>query len=113
MPGLVEVNLEAREAYWEFPPGQSIPGFTFNGEVPGRTIEANRGDTIVVRLANNPPQPTMGAWHGVRFPARVGGPGGRPEAVPPGGTFESRFEVADAGTHWYPSHSTETEPVER
>jgi FtsP/CotA-like multicopper oxidase with cupredoxin domain len=111
--GIVEIDLDAREADWEFAPGQSIPGFTFNGEVPGRTIEANRGDTIVVRLANNLPQPTMVHWHGIRLPAQMDGTGAVQEAVPPGGTFEYRFEVADAGTHWYHSHSNETEQVER
>lgn len=113
MAGLVEIEFDAREAEWEFAPGQRVPGFTFNGEVPGPTIEANRGDTIVVRLTNNLPQPTMVHWHGIRVPAQMDGTGAVQEAVEPGGTFEYRFEVPDAGTYWYHSHANETEQVER
>src|SRR3954467_10703575 len=113
MAGLVEVELEAREAEWEFAPGQRITGFALNGEIPGPTIEANRGDTLVVRLTNNLPQPTMLHWHGIRVPASMDGTGAVQRAVDPGETFEYRFEVPDAGTYWYHSHHNETEQIER
>jgi FtsP/CotA-like multicopper oxidase with cupredoxin domain len=111
--GLVEVELEAREVEWEFAPGQRITGFALNGEVPGPTIEAKRGDTLVVRLTNNLPQPTMLHWHGIRVPAFMDGTGAAQRAVEPGETFEYRFEVPDAGTYWYHSHHNETEQIER
>jgi len=113
MGAQVTVELEAREVEWEFAPGQSITGFALNGEIPGPTIEANRGDTLVVRLTNNLPQPTMIHWHGIRVPASMDGTGAVQRAVEPGETFEYRFEVPDAGTYWYHSHHNETEQIER
>src|ERR1051325_3616503 len=113
MGGLVEVALEAREVEWEFAPGQSITGFALNGVVPGPTIEANRGDTLLVRLTNNLPQATMLHWHGIRVPASMDGTGAVQRAVEPGETFEYRFDVPDAGTYWYHSHHNETEQIER
>jgi FtsP/CotA-like multicopper oxidase with cupredoxin domain len=113
VPGLVNVELEAREVEWEFSPGQSITGFALDGVVPGPTIEADRGDTLLVRLTNNLPQPTMIHWHGIRVPASMDGTGAVQRAVEPGETFEYRFEVPDAGTYWYHSHHNETEQIER
>lgn len=47
----VIIGLEARVADWEIAPGRTLRGFTYNGQVPGPTIEARVGDTVVVRLA--------------------------------------------------------------
>src|SRR2546426_3885641 len=110
---LVSVELEAREFDWEFAPGRSIRGFGFNGEVPGPLIEAEVGDTIEVRLTNSLPQATTIHWHGVRVPADMDGTEAVQSPVEPGGVFEYRFVVPDAGTFWYHSHTNETEQLER
>jgi FtsP/CotA-like multicopper oxidase with cupredoxin domain len=110
---VVSVELEAREAEWDFAPHKSIRGFGFNGEVPGPLIEANVGDTIEVRLTNNLPQATTIHWHGVRVPAEMDGTEAVQPPVEPGGQFEYRFVVLDAGTFWYHSHTNETEQLER
>jgi FtsP/CotA-like multicopper oxidase with cupredoxin domain len=109
----VTVDLDAREFNWEFSPGQSIPGFGFNGSVPGPPIEANVGDTIEVRLTNSLPQATILHWHGIRLPAEMDGTGAVQRPVEPGETFTYRFVVPDAGTFWYHSHHNETEQIER
>ena len=88
-------------------------GFGFNGVVPGPTIEAEVGDTIQVRLANDLSQPTTIHWHGLRIPADMDGTEAVQQPVEPGGTFEYRFVVPDAGTFWYHSHVNETEQLER
>src|SRR5436189_1095528 len=113
MSSLVNVDLEAREVDWEFAPGRSITGFGFNGQIPGPTIEAKRGDTIAVRLTNKLHQPTMVHWHGIRLPAEMDGTGAVQRAVEPGETFDYRFELPDAGTFWYHSHANETVQIER
>jgi FtsP/CotA-like multicopper oxidase with cupredoxin domain len=110
---VVPVDLEAQEVAWEFAPGRSIPGFAYNGEVPGPTIEANVGDTIEVRLKNSLPQATTIHWHGVRVPAEMDGTEAVQPPVGPGETFEYRFVAPDAGTYWYHSHTNETEQLER
>src|ERR687888_2384909 len=113
-PGrVVAVELDAREVDWEFAPGRSIRGFAYNGQVPGREIEANVGDTIEVRLRNNLPQPTTTHWHGIRVPVEMDGTQAVQPAIEPGQTFEYRFTVPDAGTFWYHSHTNETEQLER
>jgi FtsP/CotA-like multicopper oxidase with cupredoxin domain len=110
---VVSVELDAQEVDWEFAPGRSIPGFAYNGKVPGPTIEANVGDTIEVRLTNSLPQATTIHWHGVRVPAEMDGTEAVQPPVDPGETFEYRFVVPDAGTYWYHSHTNETEQLER
>jgi FtsP/CotA-like multicopper oxidase with cupredoxin domain len=110
---LATVNLEAREFEWEFAPGRSIPGFGYDGGVPGPLIEANAGDAIRARLTNNLPQPTTIHWHGLRVPADMDGTESVQPPVEPGGTFDYEFVVPDAGTFWYHSHVNETEQLER
>ena len=113
MTASVGVELEAREADWGYAPGRSLRGFGFNGEVPGPLIEAEVGDTVEVRLTNNLPQSTTIHWHGLRVPAEMDGTEAVQPPVEPGGTFEYRFVVPDAGTFWYHSHVNETEQLER
>jgi FtsP/CotA-like multicopper oxidase with cupredoxin domain len=110
---VVSVELDAREAEWPFAPDQKIRAFAYNGEVPGPLIEAEVGDTVEVRLTNSLPQATTIHWHGVRVPAHMDGTEAVQPPVEPGGSFEYRFVVPDAGTFWYHSHTNETEQLER
>lgn len=107
------VALEAQPAQWEIAPGESVKGFTFNGSVPGPTIEAMVGEEIVIRLTNRLSQPTVVHWHGLRIPAEMDGTDLVQRLVEPGETFEYRLVPPDAGTYWYHSHHNETEQVER
>ena len=109
----VVVDLEARASDWEVAPGRTVRGWTYNGQVPGPTIEANVGDTVVVRLRNSLDEPTTIHWHGIRLPAAMDGTQVVQPLVQPGQTFEYRFTVPDAGTFWYHSHHNETVQMER
>jgi FtsP/CotA-like multicopper oxidase with cupredoxin domain len=109
----VRVDLEAHPTQWEVATGLSVPGYGFNGQVPGPTIEAEVGDTLVVRLANDLPEPTTIHWHGLRVPADMDGTEMVQNPVQPGGTFEYRFVLPDAGTFWYHPHTHETEQLEK
>ena len=109
----IVVELDAHVADWEIAPGQILRGWTFNGQVPGPTIEGKVGDTLVVRLTNNLPEPTTIHWHGLRLPAAMDGTHDAQPLVQPGETFEYRFTLPDAGTFWYHSHVNETWQVER
>ena len=92
------VDLEAREATWELAPGKRVTGWTYNGQVPGPTIEARVGDTVIVRLRNSLAEPTTIHWHGLRIPAAMDGTEVVQKPVQPGESFEYRFVVPDAGT---------------
>jgi FtsP/CotA-like multicopper oxidase with cupredoxin domain len=107
------IELEARVADWELAPGRKVRGWTYNGQVPGPTIEARVGDTIVVRLKNNLDEPTMIHWHGLRLPSSMDGTQVVQRGVEPGQTFEYRFVAPDAGTFWYHSHFNETVQMEK
>jgi FtsP/CotA-like multicopper oxidase with cupredoxin domain len=110
---VVSVELDACEVEWQFAEDRKIRAFAYNGEVPGPLIEAEVGDTVEVRLTNSLPQATTIHWHGVRVPAHMDGTEAVQAPVEPGGTFEYRFVVPDAGTFWYHSHTNETEQLER
>ena len=113
LPREVTVELEARAADWEIAPGQIVRAWTYNGQVPGPTIEANAGDTVIVRLTNRLDEPTVIHWHGIRLPAAMDGTQVVQPLVQPGETFEYRFTAPDAGTFWYHSHHNETVQMER
>jgi FtsP/CotA-like multicopper oxidase with cupredoxin domain len=109
----VTVKLEARETDWQVDAGVTIAGYGFNGQVPGPTIEASAGDTLVIRLTNALPEPTTIHWHGLRVPANMDGTEMAQHPIQPGGMFEYRFMVPDAGTFWYHPHMNETEQLEK
>src|SRR5436190_11257334 len=106
-------KLEARESEWEIAPGRVVRGLGFNGQVPGPTLEASVGDTLVVALTNALDEPTTIHWHGLRIPAAMDGTENVQRAVQPGASFEYRFVLPDAGTFRYHSHANETEQIER
>src|SRR5919197_2151197 len=109
----VTVQLEAAEVEWEIAPGHVVSGYGFNGQVPGPTIEAAVGDTLVVELRNALPEPTSVHWHGLRVPAEMDGTELVQRPAQPGETFEYRFKLPDAGTFWYHPHTNESEQLEK
>lgn len=112
-PADVVIDLEARVADWEIAPGRTLRCWTYNGQVPGPTIEARAGDTLVVRLKNSLDEPTTIHFHGLRLPSEMDGTQVVQRLVAPGERFEYRFTVPDAGTFWYHSHHNEAVQVER
>lgn len=112
-PRIIEVDLEARIGEWEYAPGQRVRAMTYNGSVPGPLLEGHVGDTVIVHFTNSLPEPTTIHWHGVRVPADMDGTHFVHQPVPPGGTFEYRFELLDAGTFWYHPHINTAFQVEQ
>jgi len=112
-PQEVHVTLEARETMWEISPGRTVSAWGYQGIVPGPMIVARVGDTLVARLINHLPEPTVIHWHGLRLPSRMDGTESVQTVVQPGETFEYRFTLPDAGTFWYHSHANETVQIER
>jgi FtsP/CotA-like multicopper oxidase with cupredoxin domain len=110
----VVVELEAAPRPWDVGGGfEPLDGWSYNTTVPGPTIEARRGDTLVVRLTNRLDEPTTIHWHGLRLPAPMDGTQDVQKTVAPGGQFEYRFPLPDAGTFWYHPHTNETVQLER
>jgi FtsP/CotA-like multicopper oxidase with cupredoxin domain len=79
-----------------------------NNSLPGPTIRAREGDTIVVRLKNGLPEGTTIHWHGMTQLGTWqmdGVANVSQESIPPGQTFEYRFKAEPAGTHLWHSHT--------
>ena len=102
-PGVVHVRLRAAPLSYEVD-GIAIDGFAFEGTVPGPTIEAVVGQTLVADIVNDLPHPTTVHWHGVHVPAAMDGAGMPMPAIEPGETFTATFELTRAGTFWYHPH---------
>ncbi len=106
-------NLETSVFNWEIAPGKTIEAWGFNNQLPGPILQANAGDTLVVRVTNNLPEATTVHWHGICLPAGMDGTDAMQKPIEPGEMFEYRFEVPQSGTFWYHSHTNETVQMER
>ncbi|KAG2730557.1 hypothetical protein I3843_01G293200 [Carya illinoinensis] len=83
---------------------------TVNGQYPGPTLEANNGDTLIVKVTNKARYNVTIHWHGIRQ-IRTGWADG-PEFVTqcpirPGGSYTYRFTIqGQEGTLWWHAHSS-------
>ncbi|KAF8666311.1 hypothetical protein HU200_053670 [Digitaria exilis] len=79
-----------------------------NGQLPGPTIEASEGDTVVVHLVNESPYNMTIHWHGIfqRGTPWADGPAMVTQCpVTPGATYTYRFNVTgQEGTLWWHAH---------
>jgi multicopper oxidase len=76
--------------------------------LPGPMIRVREGETVVVRLRNELPEPTTIHWHGMTQLGtwQMDGVANiSQEPIPPGQTFEYRFKAEPAGTHLWHSHT--------
>lgn len=103
-PDVVAVELEARLATLEIEPGVLTEVWSYDGQVPGPTIRAKRGDKVIVTFRNSLPDPTTIHWHGLRVDASMDGTEAMQEPVLPGETFVYELELKDEGTYWYHPH---------
>ncbi len=112
-PGIVEVSLTAAPAEHAYLAGKPAAVWAFNGSIPGPTIEAHKGDQVIIHFRNDLPESTTIHWHGLRVPNDMDGAGRLLQPIPPGGTFDYRFVVPDDGTFWYHPHIRSDIQVEK
>ncbi|KAL6840196.1 hypothetical protein ACP4OV_030006 [Aristida adscensionis] len=84
--------------------------YTVNNQLPGPTIEANEGDTLVVHVVNRSPYPLSLHWHGI-FQLQSGWADGASMItqcpIQPSGKFTYAFNVTgQEGTLWWHAHSS-------
>lgn len=106
---VVEVDLRASVERLQLIDGVTTAVYTYNGTVPGPTLEFMEGDEVIVRFRNDLPEETTVHWHGLHLPFEADGSPFHPVAA--GATYEYRFTIrpGTAGTYWYhphPNHST-------
>ena len=94
--------------------GETVMNFTgspktalaINGSIPGPLLRWRQGDTVTLRVRNGLDEDTSIHWHGIILPANMDGvPGLSFHGIPPRDTYNYRFQVKQAGTYWYHSHS--------
>jgi FtsP/CotA-like multicopper oxidase with cupredoxin domain len=103
--GIKSFELTASPVQWETEPGTVKEAWSYNGVVPGPTIEAELGDRVRIVLHNELPEPTTIHFHGMTVPAHMDGvPAISQDAVLPGESFAYEFIVRNTGTNMYHSH---------
>ena len=92
--------------------GRVRPAVTVNGSLPAPILRWKEGTTVNLRVRNALPagsvhgQQTSIHWHGILLPANMDGvPGISFDGIARGEAFHYRFDVNQAGTYWYHSHS--------
>jgi CopA family copper-resistance protein len=79
-----------------------------NGTVPAPLVRLREGDTVRLNVTNSMMDTKHSSihWHGLIVPNRMDGvPGINFDGIQPGETYEYEFDVRQAGTYWYHSHS--------
>jgi CopA family copper-resistance protein len=86
--------------------GESAEARSISGMIPGPLLRLREGQEAVIRVTNNLEEQTSLHWHGLLVPFDMDGvPGFSFSGIAPGETFTYRFQVGQAGTYWYHSHS--------
>ena len=106
---VVHVRLTAAPAThtitdWRTGETRTVDGYAFNGGVPGPTIRANVGDTVVVDVENGLDVPTTVHWHGLDVPVEMDGVPWMRDPIGPGETHTYTYTVDRAVTAWYHPH---------
>ena len=112
-PRVFETVLVASERLVQLVPGRKTRLLTFNGSMPGPTLEVRVGDRVVVHLVNLLKEPTSIHWHGIETPAAMDGSQLSQNPVPPSGHFRYEFVASNAGTFWYHPHINTSQQVEQ
>jgi CopA family copper-resistance protein len=87
---------------------EPIQATAINGTVPGPLVHLREGDRVQLNVTNNllDSEHTSIHWHGILVPPEMDGvPGVSFKGIPPGDTYHYEYEVKQAGTYWYHSHS--------
>jgi len=87
--------------------GVTRTALTVNHSLPAPTLRWQQGDTVTLRVSNmTSDEDTSVHWHGLLLPANMDGvPGMSFHGIAPGNSYLYRFNVRQAGTYWYHSHS--------
>ncbi len=87
--------------------GATSRGIAIGGSIPAPTLRWREGQEVVVHVTNKLDEPTSIHWHGLLLLGVMdGAPGFNGyQPIMPGETYTYRFQLRQAGTYWYHSHS--------
>ncbi len=112
-PDIVEVILVASRDTVRYKKGPETQVMTYNGSIPGPTINGKVGDTLIVHFFNELNEDTTIHWHGLELPANMDGSNISQLPVPPSGYFRYEFQLQRAATFWYHPHIETAQQVEK
>lgn len=105
-------HLTTKVVKWETYPGHFVQAWTYNGMVPGPTINLNVGDKVRIVVKNDLPEPTVVHWHGLPVPNDMDGVAFlTQDPIKPGATFTYAFTTTRPAVSWYHSHYDGTKQV--
>jgi CopA family copper-resistance protein len=106
-----DFNLRIGETSVNFT-GNARTAITVNGTLPAPLLRWKQGDTVNLLVSNQLPadspfgHTTSIHWHGIILPANMDGvPGMSFNGIARGESFQYQFQLKQAGTYWYHSHS--------
>lgn len=77
-----------------------------NGSVSAPLLRWREGDWVRLQVRNRLPVSSSIYWHGIILLYTMDGvPGLSFDGIPAGGSYTYEFDVGQAGTYWYHSHS--------
>ncbi|WP_167341682.1 multicopper oxidase domain-containing protein [Nonlabens sp. SY33080] len=86
--------------------GKGVKAMTFNGSIPGPTLEFNEGEFAIINVTNKMDVETSVHWHGLILPHFYDGvPYLNTPPIKPGETQQYKFALKQSGTYWYHSHT--------
>lgn len=99
----VAINLQAAPTTLDLA-GSAANTWAY-GSTPAPVIRATQGDTILVNLSNQLPDPTTIHWHGVALRNDMDGvPQLTQSPVNAGDAFSYQFRAPQPGTYWFHPH---------
>jgi FtsP/CotA-like multicopper oxidase with cupredoxin domain len=86
--------------------GRERQALAVNNQIPGPTLIFTEGDHAIIRVHNKLDEETSVHWHGILLPNQYDGvPYVTTMPIEPGGTHTFTFDLRQAGTYWYHSHT--------
>jgi FtsP/CotA-like multicopper oxidase with cupredoxin domain len=111
--GTKQFELTTAVTKWEVSPGKTVDAMTYNGTVPGPTLEADPGDKVRIVLHNQLPESTSIHFHGLITPNAMDGVTDvTQDPVKPGADFVYEFTAQSTpAVGMYHSHHNAVEQV--
>jgi FtsP/CotA-like multicopper oxidase with cupredoxin domain len=98
-------RLTVQDTSFEIFPGKTIPGWGFNGRIPGPTIRVREGDRIRIVLTNETEDKHTLHVHGQKKPVSMDGvPFLGQKPLEKGESYSYEFTVENPGTSFYHCH---------
>jgi FtsP/CotA-like multicopper oxidase with cupredoxin domain len=103
--GTKQFEITAEITPWEVSPGEIVDAWTYNGVVPGPSIQVDVGDNVQVIVNNELPMGTDVHWHGVHTPNDQDGVAPyTQDLIEAGTTYTYEFVAEDPAIGMYHAH---------